>query len=117
MEEQNKLLGNTFAKVRTEALTFFAALLGAKGVKEFISDINTANAALGRFATNIGAGPQTIAGWQMAVERMGGTAQDASGSLDAISKALWQVHNMGQALPPELYRLQSGIGKIAANSL
>ena len=29
MEEQNKLLGDTFAKVRMEALGFFAALLGA----------------------------------------------------------------------------------------
>jgi len=45
---------------------------------------------------------------------MGGTAEEANSSLNAISKALFDVHNMGKALSPELFRLQSGMGKIAA---
>ena len=116
IEESNKKVGETFAKVRNEALGLFAAFLGARGIKEFVSDINTANASLGRFGINIGASPQLVSGWEKAVERMGGTAEEAAGSLDAISKALWQVHNMGQALPQELYRLQGGMGKIASTT-
>jgi hypothetical protein len=57
-----------------------------------------------------------VSGWEKAVERMGGTSEEAAGSLSAISKALWQVHNMGQALPQELYRLQGGMGKIASTT-
>lgn len=114
MEESNKLLSATFGKVRNELLAFYGALLGGRALKEFIGDTNEAAASVGRFAHNIGATPAQVVGWEAAVERMGGTAQEADKSLDALSKALFQVHNMGNALPPELYRLQAGFGKIAA---
>ena len=114
MEESNKLLSASFGKVRNELLAFYAALLGGRAMKEFIGDTIEGAAAVGRFAQNIGSTPAQVVGWEQAVERMGGTAQDADKSLDALSKALFQVHNMGNALPPELYRLQAGFGKIAA---
>ena len=114
MEESNKLLSATFGKVRNELLAFYAALLGGRAMKEFIGDTNEATASVGRFAQNIGATPGEVVGWEAAVERMGGTAQDADASLNSLSKALFDVRNMGKALPPELYRLQAGFGKIAA---
>ena len=114
MEESNKALSATFGKVRNELLAFYAALLGGRAMKEFVGDTIEGAAAVGRFAQNIGSTPAQVVGWEQAVERMGGTAQDADKSLDALSKALFQVHNMGNALPPELYRLQAGFGKIAA---
>ena len=42
-----------------------------------------------------------------AVERMGGTAQDAQASIDAMSRSLYKLHTQGQALPAEIYRLSS----------
>lgn len=88
IEASNRSVAQTFEKVRDEALSFFAVLLGARGVKEFISQLNDPNAALGRFATNVGESPQTVAAWGMAVERMGGSAQDAQGSINSMAKAL-----------------------------
>src|ERR1700733_14129456 len=73
IEAGNKVVAESFEKVATEALSFFSVLLGARGVKEFISQINDANGALGRFSTNVGAAPQTIAAMGYAVERMGGS--------------------------------------------
>ena len=105
IEGSNRAVAETFSKVRNEVLALFAALLGARGVKEFISNINEANAAVGRFAGNIGEAPQTVAAWGMAVERMGGTAQDAAGSINAMAKALFDLHTNGKALPESLYRL------------
>ena len=109
MEESNKLLSASFGKVRNELLAFYAALLGGRAMKEFIGDTIEGAAAVGRFAQNIGSTPAQVVGWEQAVERMGGTAQDADKSLDALSKALFDVHNMGKTLPPELYRLSSGL--------
>ncbi len=105
IEGSNRAVAETFSKVRNEVLALFAALLGARGVKEFISNINEANAAVGRFAGNIGESPQTVAAWGMAVERMGGSAQDAAGSINAMAKALFDLHTNGKALPESLYRL------------
>ena len=113
MEESNKFLSATFGKVRNELLAFYAALLGGRAMKEFIGDTIEGAAAVGRFAQNIGSTPAQVVGWEQAVERMGGTAQDADASLNSLSKALFDVHNMGKALPQELYRLQAGFGKIA----
>jgi hypothetical protein len=114
MEAANKALGEQFSKLKGEALGLFAILLGARGIKDFVANANQAAAAVGRFGQNIGASPQIVYGWEKAVERMGGTADEAAGSLNSIANALWQVHNMGQPLPHELYRLQAGMGEIAA---
>ena len=105
IEATNRVVADGFSKIRNEALAFFAALLGARGIKEFIANVNDANAAVGRFAGNIGEAPQTVAAWGMAVERMGGSAQDAAGSINAMAKALFDLHTNGKALPESLYRL------------
>ena len=114
MEESNKTLAETFNVVKRELIGFYAAMLGGRAIKEFIGDTTEAAASLGRFAQNIGAMPEQVVGWEAAVERMGGTAEDANKSLNAMSKALFDVRNMGQPLAPELYRLQAGFGEIAA---
>ena len=112
MEESNKLLSASFGKVRNELLAFYAALLGGRAMKEFIGDTIEGAAAVGRFAQNIGSTPAQVIGWEQAVERMGGTAQDADKSLDALSKALFDVHNMGEKLPMTLYRLEGNFKNI-----
>jgi hypothetical protein len=64
-------------------------------------------AALGRFPTNVGMAPQAVAAVGFAVERMGGSAQDAQGSIDAMAKSLYDLHTNGKALPDSIYRLQA----------
>jgi len=107
VDESTKKLADSFTKLRNEALGFFAILLGARGIKEFVAGITGANAELGRFADNMGESSQTIAAWGMAVERVGGSSKDAEASFKTIAKALYDLHQNGKALPDEFYRLQA----------
>ena len=92
MEESNKALVGSFDKLKNEALGFFSILLGARGVKEFVANVNSANASLGRFAANMGLSAQTVAGFEMAVESMGGTADGALASLRNITGEIGRAH-------------------------
>jgi hypothetical protein len=105
IEGGNENLAETFAKITTEAALFFAALAAINAAKDLLIKVNRSNSALGRFAKNVGASPQTVASVDYAVERMGGSAQDAQGSINAMSKALYDLHTNGKPLPAEIYRL------------
>ena len=107
IEAGNRTVAQSFDKVRDEALGFFAALLGARGIKEFITQINDANASLGRFSANVGASPQLVSEWGMAVERMGGSADDAQGSINSMAKALYDLHTQGGNIPLQIRRLSA----------
>ena len=111
MEGSNKKLMEGFNKLKFEALAFLAVLVGAHEIKEFIANVTSANAAVGRLAANIGEQPQMLQAWGAAVERMGGNAQDASTSLTKVSKAFYDLKYNGTALPKEVYQLFALAGK------
>ncbi len=77
IESSNTDVAETFEKITTEAALFFAALAAFEFAKDLIIEVNSANSALGRFAANAGIAPQAVAAVGFAVERMGGSAQDA----------------------------------------
>ncbi len=105
IEDSNKKLVGSFNKLKVEALGFFAALLGAREIKEFVAQVTTANAAVGRLAANIGEQPQMLQAWGNAVERMGGNANDATQSLTNLSKSFFELKYNGKALPDSVYRV------------
>jgi hypothetical protein len=107
IEGSNTDVADAFAKITTEAALFFAALAAFNAAKDLIIKVNSANSALGRFAKNVGASPQAVAAVGYAVERMGGSAQDAQSSINAMAKALYSLSTEGKRLPDELYRLQA----------
>ncbi|ENN86077.1 hypothetical protein RHSP_32076 [Rhizobium freirei PRF 81] len=111
VEASAKSTAQAISSVTRSVLTLYATFLGARGIKEFIADLNTADASLGRFAANLGQSPQTIAAWGMATERMGGSAEATAGSFERIGKALYDLHRNGQLLPKEFSQLQALTGK------
>ena len=87
--------------------------LGATGSKDFLAERKQhERLSLGRFAQNIGASRAHVSGWDMAVERMGGTAEEANSSLNSLSKALFDVHNMGKALSPNSTAFRAAWGRL-----
>lgn len=94
-------------RVTMRVLELYAAFLGARGLKEFVADLTSADAALGRFSKNIGESPQTMSAWQMAAERMGGTANATASTFERIGKALYDLTTNGKRLPDEFSRLQA----------
>lgn len=89
----------------------FAAFASVSAMKNFASTLMTGDAALGRFAANLGSTPQTISAWGLAVERIGGNAQATMGSIQALSDKLLGLKIMGKGLPPELSVLASRGGQ------
>lgn len=110
-EDSNRKLLESFNKLKVEALGFFAALVGAREIKEFVANITSANAAVGRLAANIGEGPQMLQAWGKALERVGGNQEDAAASLTRISKAFYDLKYNGTALPKEVYQLFAMAGR------
>jgi len=110
IEASGKKAADGINVVTREVLALFAVFLGARGLKEFITDLTSADAALGRFSSNLGQSPQTVAAWGMAAERMGGTAEATAGSFERIGKALYDLHRNGVMLPKEFSQLQAATG-------
>ncbi len=105
IEESSKRTANAIHKVARQAVLLFGAIAGSRTFVDFVGSLNTANAALGRFASNMATPPQRIAAWGMAAERVGGSAQATAASFERVSQALHDLHNGAKMLPPEYSRL------------
>lgn len=109
IEEAGKRASEAFyGRLKRESLSFFAALAGAAGLKEFVSQITRADAATGRLARNLGLSSQTLSSWQMAAQRFGGTAEGLSGSFQSFSSSIQELRTTGNSsILPWMFRLQS----------
>lgn len=107
IEHAAEKMSDGIADVTRRVLELYAVFLGARGLKEFVSGLVSGDAALGRFAHNLGISPQLLSGWQMAVERMGGSASDVSGTVERLGKSLYDLRYNAKALPPEFFQLEA----------
>jgi hypothetical protein len=82
----------------TRSLGSFLALIGGTAVlKAFVEDTIASNAALDRFAKNLGMSVSDVSAWGNAVEELGGSAKGAQGTLDMLSKAQTELRLTGQS--------------------
>lgn len=81
VEEGARRQSQVVSKLRNEALGLLAAFAGAHGIKEFISNIVTGDAATGRFARTIGESVKSVAQWENAARLLGGSAQEIAGTM------------------------------------
>lgn len=110
IEESSKKAADSISKVAREVLGLYAIFVGARGIKEFVNDLVSADAALGRFSRNLNTSPQTLDAWGNAAQRMGGSAEATAGTFERIGKALYDLHRNGAALPKEYAQLQALTG-------
>ncbi len=97
LESHGKRAANFFASLRTEVVGLFLAFAGAKGLKDFVGGIIQGDAAIGRFANNIGMATDQVAGWQGAVASVGGQASDADAALRKMADAYQNLIHLGQS--------------------
>lgn len=109
IEQSGKNIGAAIEKVSAVVLGLYAVMLGGRGFKEFISDINDSNAALGRFATTLGANPQRISEFGMLIQRIGGSAEDAKAAFEAANNAV-QEFALGKGVPEAISRMTARVG-------
>lgn len=105
INESTKKLAESFNLVKNGAIAFFATLLGARGIKDFIENVAAANAQLARLSANLSESPQMLTAWGAAVERIGGKSEDAVSSITSLSRAFFDLKNNGKALPDSIYRV------------
>lgn len=88
LEAAGKRGAEFFNRMRSEALKLAAVLVGGAGVYAFVQRLNTADAALGRFAKNTGLSANELAAFEQASLRLGGSADATRGSIRSISQEL-----------------------------
>lgn len=71
-EENAKRSLNSFSKIRSEVVGLLGAAAGAYGVKQFVSNLVTSDAAVGRFARTTGMAVEEVAKFEKAIELAGG---------------------------------------------
>ena len=93
---------------------FLALLGGAVALKSMVVDVTTANAQLGRLATNLGLAVSSMSAFGNAARIAGGSANSAVDAIERISEAQTQLKVMGESAPmmPLLNFLGIGLGEM-----
>jgi len=115
IEGTSKKAADSIDRVTKSALALFAVLLGGKGLKDFVAGVVVADSAIGRMATNAGMSARDFQAWQLAIERVGGSAEGAASSLQAAQQQLYNLRVNGKGLPSEINRLGAMGGPINFN--
>lgn len=109
MGNSGKKAGEFFGQLRGQVLLLFAAFAGGKSIKQFVADLTSTDALLGRVANIIGSTTQELSKWQGAAEAMGGSASGAANSIASLDRQLVNISlipGSGDAIIPYLRALK-----------
>ncbi len=90
-------MASHFQRVRREALELMGVFLATKGIKDFVSDITTSDAALGRMSKNIVVSTETLSAWQGAIQSVGGNASSITSSMMGLTQQFAQFAMTGRS--------------------
>ena len=95
-ENQKRLKATTdgYNKLRDSVIGFATALAGVNGMKDFISQTVTGNAALGRQAQLLGMSAKSLDAWGWVAEKSGGSLKGIEQSLQGMEGA-WAKFKLG----------------------
>lgn len=107
-ESMRKSVSESFRTLERHFLQFFAALAGTQSVRTFVQDVTRAETQLSILSAVLGTSVPNLSAFEMAVERVGGTIDDANGSLQALNQIVMQSNLEGVPAKGEFYRLGGG---------
>lgn len=108
VEKRNKRLAESVGSVKNEVLGLTLAFAGAASIKDFVGSILTSNASLGRMSANLGVNSRELSAWQYTVKAVGGSADDANASIQAMFGVM-EAAKLGQATPAGQALLRLGV--------
>lgn len=91
LEAKGKQAAQFFSQIKNQVVGLFAVFTAGKGLSSFVSDVVSADAAVGRVAKNIGLSTEALSAWQGVAERAGGSASGITGTLRNISSQMQQI--------------------------
>jgi hypothetical protein len=95
LEESGKRAGNSFAGITTAAEGLLGVLAGT-GMAAFTRDTMSSSAATGRMAQNMGLATDQLSTFGRMIERNGGNADSAMGSLKGYTDQLARLRMFGE---------------------
>ncbi|MGJ4855505.1 hypothetical protein ACN6KF_001451 [Labrys sp. La1] len=110
IEESGRKAADGIKKIAVEALALFAIFTGTKSITKFVSDLMSADAALGRFSRTVGMAPQYVGAIGKVVGEVGGTAEATAGTIDGLSNSLTRFRTANGDLPQEFWQLRAMVG-------
>jgi hypothetical protein len=108
LEDQNKKAGESFGNITHAAEGLLTVIAGA-GMASYARETVTAVAATGRLAHNIGETTGELSAFGRMIERNGGNADAAMGSLKGFSDQITRLNTLGQG-SQELFSFLGTIG-------
>jgi hypothetical protein len=113
LKESSKKSSNeitdAFMSVGRSAATMLLGFEGIKGAISYFSNLNVANANLGRFSANLGQSAHEVNTWDSAVELMGGSAKESEADLMGLSSSLTALRATGDVSPMVLLLQRMGV--------
>jgi len=97
VQAANEKTGESITAVGRKLLGLYALFTAGRGIKEFISDITSADAALGRVAKNVDLSGKALSTWQGAATVAGGSAEGVTGSISKLSSEMQNAALTGQS--------------------
>lgn len=110
IEDAGKKAADGIKKIAVEALALFAIFTGSKSIGKFVTDLLSADAALGRFSRTVGMAPQYVGAIERVVGEVGGTAEATAGTIDGLSNSLTRFRTANGDLPQEFWQLRALVG-------
>jgi hypothetical protein len=112
---------DAFGQITRSVVLLFAAFTGGRGIKEFISDITTSDAAIGRMAIALGTTTEKLSEWQGVAQSTGGTSAGITSSLANLENQLQNFALTGESSTIQYFRalrisLQQADGQFKTSS-
>ncbi len=99
LQASGKTGAEFFTQLRNEALGLFAVMAGARSITDFVKDVTTSDAALGRVSKTLDMSAQDLAAWEGAAKRVGGTAAGMQSAFQGIMEQFQRFQITGEQQP------------------
>jgi hypothetical protein len=96
IEASGKTAAAFFTRLRNEALLLFAAFTGANSIKQFVENITTSDASMGRLAKQLDMSTDELTAWTNAADRTGGSAEATAATFQGLESHLQTLTTTGQ---------------------
>lgn len=96
-EDVSNKVGQTFGKLRNQAMGFVAALLGGRELKEFVQYLVQTDAATGRLSYRVGASTEKLTAWGGAVKMLGGSSEGFMKSVEGLVQEFQRFAATGES--------------------
>lgn len=97
IENSSKQAGEYMTRLRNNVLGLFAAFTAGRGLKNFVGEVTTSNAELGRFSKTVDQSALSVASWRGAARLLGVDAKDVDSTFSALASGFQQFSLTGDS--------------------